>query len=471
MFKKFTVLVTLLMVFIFQAQSLVAETGGKVSVSDGVTLPSLTVNGNITIKSNITTTGAQIYNNDVTIGSSSVDSSNQNFGLTYQNFSQSEEDDVIEENDAVATIVDGEITNTNEYIQKDWKILTTNNSDITFGGKLKAALGSKENKTSLIVRTCLTGECTGGEVTFDNKVGFEFIDTDMDATESDRNNSGKYSNLIGYNRDNLYRLDVKSETININANIMTWEEQIYRSPVLVGSNDDSLVKYAISVDPAVTFLSTVSDSADQGTHSLVVRAIQLPGVAETPSVNFNLDNIGNLALFDPYALAITASNPNALNIDIGSFNINYGEFTGSIAGSAIVDGVRNPIFTVSNAPIITASSSTATDAIKSLLSAGNNGSILDFFKSLGRTEGQSRVYSKSIEVFTGADARRGMPASSSSAPAQERKPETSKQGQENSTSTNQSQDSNSSSEGEGGDDSQGAQCAEGQENSAECKNI
>ena len=66
--------------------------------------------------------------------------------------------------------------NGDEYIQKDWKILTTNNSDITFGGKLKAALGSKENKTSLIVRTCLTGECTGGEVTFDNKVGFEFID-------------------------------------------------------------------------------------------------------------------------------------------------------------------------------------------------------------------------------------------------------------------------------------------------------
>jgi hypothetical protein len=49
---------------------------------------------------------------------------------------------------------------------------------------------------------------------------------------------------------------------------MTWEEQIYRSPVLVGSNDDSLIKYVISIDPAVTFLSTVGDSNNDGTHTL-----------------------------------------------------------------------------------------------------------------------------------------------------------------------------------------------------------
>jgi hypothetical protein len=422
-----------------------------------VTLPSLTVNGAITIKTNVTTTGAQIYNDNVTINSDNTLET-----IDYDNFAQTGED--------------GEITKTtlssgdDGYVSKDWKVFSTSNANITFGGKLKASTGSKENKTSLIIKTCNTETCTGGEVTFDDKVGFEFIDKDMEATDAERENSGLYSNLTNYNKDNLYRLDVKAQTININANVMTWEEQIYRSPVQVGSNDASTVKYAVSVDPAVTFLSTVEDSGAAGTHTLVVRAIKLPSGSVNPKINFNINNIGNLAKFDPYALSLT--NSSALSLNIGDFG-SFGSFSGTVAGYSPVGGLRNNAYIITySAPLVSSSSDRSTNIIKALTSAGNSGSILDFFKNLGRTsEGSSRVYSKSIEVFTGADARWGMPASTSSAPAQERKPETSKQGQENSTSTNQSQDSNSSSEGEGGDDSQGSQCAEGQENSTECKNI
>ena len=51
--------------------------------------------------------------------------------------------------------------------------------------------------------------------------------------------------------------------------------------------------------------------------------------------------------------------------------------------------------------------------LKSLTEAGNNGSILDFFKNLGRTSGENRVFVKSIEIITGDDARAGESQTSS----------------------------------------------------------
>jgi hypothetical protein len=297
------------------------------------------------------------------------------------------------------------------YVSKDWKVFSTSNADISFGGKLKASSGSKENKTSLIIKTCNTDTCTGGEVTFADKVGYEFIDTDMGATDDERTDSGKYSNLTNLNRDNLYRLDVKAETININANIMTWEEQVYRSPVLVGSNDGSLVKYAISIDPAITFLSTVGDSGDDGTHTLVVRAIKLPAGSVDPNINFNIDKIGNLAKFDPYAFSLTSNS--ALSLNFGDFG-SLGNFSGSVAGYTQSGVVRDNAYIVTySAPSVSSSSSSSgssrlVDILKSLTDAGNNGSILDFFKNLGKTEGgQNRVFVKSIEIITGNEAARG----------------------------------------------------------------
>ena len=351
----------------------------------------------------------------------------------------------------------GEITKTtlssgdDGYVSKDWKVFSTSNANITFGGKLKASLGSKINKTSLILKTCTTATCAAGEITFDDKVGFEFIDKDMLATDAERENSGVYSNLIGYNKDNLYRLDVNANIININANIMTWEEQIYRGPVEVGSNDASNTKFAVSVDPAVTFLGTVSDSGAAGTHTLVIRAIKLPSGSIDPKINFNIDNIGNLAKFDPYALSLT--NNNALSLNIGDFG-SYGNFSGTVAGYAPVGGLRNSAYIVTYvASSVSSSSDRSANIIKALTRAGNSNDILDFFKNLGQTNKDSgKIYSKSIEVFTGADTRRGVSGSSSS-----------------------SQEKNSSiKENKNSDDKGSLQCSEGSkeiEINSECKNI
>ena len=43
------------------------------------------------------------------------------------------------------------------------------------------------------------------------------------------------------------------------------------------------------------------------------------------------------------------------------------------------------------------------DVFKSLMEAGNKGSILDFFKNLGGTSGQNRTFVKSIEVLSGSE--------------------------------------------------------------------
>ena len=424
----------------------ITSNSGTLSIGSGVTLPSLTVTGAITIKTNVTTTGAQIYNDDVTINSDNTLET-----IDYDNFTQTGEDGEINK----TTLSSGD----DGYVSKDWKIFSTSNANITFGGKLKASTGSKVNKTSLIIKTCNTETCTGGEVTFGDKVGFEFIDKDMEATDAQRSNSGLYSNLINYNKDNLYRLDVKAQTININANVMTWEEQIYRSPVEVGSNDASVVKYAVSVDPAVTFLSTVGDSGAAGTHTLVVRAIKLPSGSVNPKINFNISNIGNLAKFDPYALSLT--NNSALSLNIGDFG-SFGGFSGTVAGYSPVGGLRNNAYIVTySAPTVSSSSDRSANIIKALTSAGNSGSILDFFKSVGRTNNtQGTVFVKSIQLITGAAARRGVPApTSNTPPAQERKPQTSQQ----------DQDVNSSDQKESGP--LGTQCSEGEQSTTECKDI
>jgi autotransporter-associated beta strand protein len=460
------------------ANPTIISNGGSLSINTNIVLPSLTINGDtdLIIKSDIITTGAQTYNAPIIVNS--VSNSRvvtvANDGFVLNTYSQ----EIIPEGQENAG--NGEISDDPDTDGKDWKIFRTDNADITFNSTLKSngispnpekeifgVENSLYHKTSLALRTCLIDECTGGNITFNGKVGFAFIDNDMDADPTVREERGQYEDAKS-SYDNLYRLDVNAQTIYIYENIMTWEEQNYLAPVLVGSNNDQKVKFAISVDPKITFLSTIGDVNNNGTHTLVARAVRTDRNDPAPLINFKVSNIDNFDFrHSPLDLIGDQSTTN-----IGVIGEGVAVYAGRSAGIALTGVTLPSILNITyTAPTISSSDRSA-NIIKALTSAGNSGSILDFFKNLGRTsEGSSRVYSKSIEVFTGADARRGMPASSSSAPAQERKPETSKQGQENSTSTNQSQDSNSSSEGEGGDDSQGAQCAEGQENSAECKNI
>ena len=173
--------------------------------------------------------------------------------------------------------------------------------------------------------------------------------------------------------------------------------------------------------------------------------------------NFNISNIGNLAKFDPYALSL--NNSSALSLNIGDFG-SYGGFSGTVAGYTPVGGLRNTAYIITYAaPPVSSSSDRSVNIIKALSRAGNSGDILDFFKSIGRTnDTQGTVFVKSIQIITGAAARRGVAAPArDTSPVQERKPQTSKQ----------DQNSNSSEQEKNG--SSGSQCSEGEQSNTECR--
>ncbi|MDC0356959.1 filamentous hemagglutinin N-terminal domain-containing protein [Pelagibacteraceae bacterium] len=99
----------------------ITSSGGRISTASSITLPSLTVTGNVQLDSGIATTGAQLYNNNVLVAAGSR-----------------------------ATPVE----------------FTTTNSDITFKGTLKGQGNAKNRSITINAGT--------GDLEFGNRVGFAF---------------------------------------------------------------------------------------------------------------------------------------------------------------------------------------------------------------------------------------------------------------------------------------------------------
>ena len=99
----------------------ITSSGGRISTASSITLPSLTVTGNVQLDSGITTTGAQLYNNNVLVAAGSR-----------------------------ATPVE----------------FTTTNSDITFKGTLKGQGNAKNRSITINAGT--------GDLEFGNRVGYAF---------------------------------------------------------------------------------------------------------------------------------------------------------------------------------------------------------------------------------------------------------------------------------------------------------
>jgi autotransporter-associated beta strand protein len=201
----------------------VISSGGTLSVTSGVTLPKLVVNGDVTLASDISTTGNQTYTGTLTIAA----------------------------NDASLTSV----VNGNTSI--DTRTLTAGGAMIFNAINTGGVYGDTRS---------LTVNATGA-VTFNGEVG--------SSSESAKGS-------------NIYRLDVTGSTITVNADVTTREAQIYRSPVLIGDNGtNGLTRTLMSIDPAITFASTVDD-VTPNTHTLVTKAIALNGLGN-PAVTFSND--------------------------------------------------------------------------------------------------------------------------------------------------------------------------------------
>jgi len=186
--------------------------GGNLSVSSGVTLNQLTTVGTMNVLTDINATGTLNFANIVILGGNGSSSSLNPLELN------------------------------------------TTNSDIIFNGTVTAGANSKANYRSLTV------DAGDGSVIFNERVGYEF-------------NGINYFEL---NDTNIYSLAVTAAEIQIKADIMTFEEQIYNGSVFIGNNgNNGFVRTLLSVDPKVEINGTVDDLDPNTIHTLITKAIAL----------------------------------------------------------------------------------------------------------------------------------------------------------------------------------------------------
>jgi hypothetical protein len=111
---------------------------------------------------------------------------------------------------------------------------------------------------------------------------------------------GSYSsNQFGTNRSYIYDLKVNTASgyetapIAINADVITAGSQTYGSPVVIGNNGtNGFVRSLISLDPAITFKSTIDDSV-VGIHTLIAKAIANNSSGPEPLVDYQ-NKVGSL---------------------------------------------------------------------------------------------------------------------------------------------------------------------------------
>lgn len=305
--------------------------GGSLALLAGVTLPSLTVNGAVTISTDIITVGAQTYNGAVS--------------LTGGNATEA-----------------GVVTPLN---------MTTNNANIVFASTLDADSNSYVNKRSLTITV------GSGEVTFNGMVGSQYA---------------TYNDFINRSSDlSLYRLIVNAATLNLNADVTTFETQTYNTSVLVGDNgNNGLTRVLLSEDPAIIFNGTVDDT-EANTHSLVVKAVSLTSNV-VPEIEFN-EAVGSIKALASLEVMTGTQNPDVTSV-FSDTSSNPSEFNGKISIAANVTTIGNQTFTA-NTMMVGNASITDPLVTNEINMVSQQGSIT---YNLGRNNAQAGL----IGVGTGA---------------------------------------------------------------------
>ena len=197
--------------------------------------------------------------------------------------------------------------------------LTTTNANITFGSTLNAVGANRS----------LTINAGSGQVTFNGKVG------DVDYTYGDFLGAGKAPNIAV--------LDVAAGKIVINADVETVDEQIYRGPVVIGSNgSNGTVRRLISVDPNIAFMSTVDDSL-ANTHTLSAAAVSFN--SDVPTISFG-GAVGSSAPLYGLNAVVGLQDVNLLS-KVGTANVEPANYFGDITISGDVSTLENQTYTAS----------------------------------------------------------------------------------------------------------------------------
>lgn len=206
----------------------VISDGGTLDVT-GLTLPALSVDGPVTLLSNIVTLGDQRFGGDLIFGDNS-----------------------------------GEFN--------------SSAGDITFNGRVSAGVNAKDAERSLTVRAL------DGTVTINDQIGMSLLNNaDPDAYETIL-----WTDYEDNKDTNPWAVDVRADTIRLNADVTTFETQRYEGATFVGNNgSNGNIRLLVSLDPSITFVGSVDDS-EAGVHTLIMRAISLPGNNDEPTLSVGL---------------------------------------------------------------------------------------------------------------------------------------------------------------------------------------
>ncbi len=217
--------------------SILNSSDGSLSISSGLTLDSLTTTGTLKLLTDVNTTNDQTYGGNIEVLAGSA---------------------------------------------ADPLEINSISGDITFNGTLTAGAGSKDATRSLSINSNYKENdqyVNAGEVTFNDSVGYAF-------------NGQIFTSLTG---TNFYNFDITGNSINLNADIMTFNAQEYSGPVLIGDNgENGKTRRLMSIDPSVTFNHSINDS--DGTHTLIVEAYALSANGPAPTITAN-GEIGNEIAF------------------------------------------------------------------------------------------------------------------------------------------------------------------------------
>ena len=205
---------------------------------------------------------------------------------------------------------------------------SSTNADIIFDGILKADATGKSRS--------MTFDAGTANLIFNDRIGYNFNSADFDPDLT---------------ADSFYKMIFNAGSITVKGDVMTFEEQVYNGPVIIGSNNNGVTRTLLSMDPAITFNSTVNDTI-ANTHNLIAKAVEVRRVGEvatTPVVTF-ASYVGN-------------------NISLASHQ--------GLTGYQIIDEKFGNIDTsidfgtVNAAPVITSSNNSSTAAAKAKKAASN----------------------------------------------------------------------------------------------------
>ncbi|QDD12031.1 GLUG motif-containing protein [Candidatus Methylopumilus rimovensis] len=256
------------------------SSNGNFGTYTDVVLPDLTVNGQITLMTDIKTTNDQIYNDAVIVPS--------------------------------ANYSGGNLSTTIESTQGNIQFMSTLNSDAS-------------KYTSLQQPSWVYIKAIKGSVTFNDSVGHPLAGA---------------SGAAIYSNNNMDNLDVAANNIYMNADAVTLNSQTYTADnVWIGDNGtNGLTRTMLSVDPSVIVNGSINDASPQNIHSLRMLALsQSPSII--PYIRYG--NVGDINPLKDFK-AVLSIQKDVFTTNLGNYDAAFPGF-GNPESTGTIFQLNSPV--------------------------------------------------------------------------------------------------------------------------------